>query len=209
MSVLLSSANENNWLACHIHHGQRSSNLVVNRVVLGQKHAIDATRVPRISGHVDQRPVELGHLINRIISHQRLANKKNQVRGVHGYQFCKCPHERLVVLHTASSIYKDDIVTIGSRMGNRIFGDVCRILAIAAFKEWNVQASRVSLQLFNGSSTEGVTGTNQHIQAPFVFQVIRHLGQVGRFADSIHAKKNDCVHFTSIFRSHGRAQHVD
>lgn len=56
--------------------------LIVNRIPLGDQHAINATTLTRRSGKVLQRAVEFGKLIDGFITHESFADKDDLIRIV-------------------------------------------------------------------------------------------------------------------------------
>ena len=61
----------------------RFTYLVVDGVPLGDEHAVDtAFLAARGSGEVAQRAIKLRELVDRLVSHQRLADENDLVRVV-------------------------------------------------------------------------------------------------------------------------------
>ena len=112
----LSSADEHDGLTSCVGHRDGGADLVVDRVELGQDDAVYGAHVLLATGTttsatndaarramVDQRLVELLHLVDGLVAHERLAHEQHQVRIVHIDQLELYTSKTLVSIPTSYS----------------------------------------------------------------------------------------------------------
>ena len=161
VGVRLPCAHKDDGLARGVNHIQGSANFLVNSVELGHDDSVDNSWILILNGKVDQRLVELGQLINRIITNKSFTNKQDSIWLIDMNQLSECSHQGLITLHSSGSVNKDNIIFLAFSFLQSLFGNNCWIIFVAFLIKRNVKTSSMSLKLLYSTRSEIIT-TSYH-----------------------------------------------
>lgn len=106
-------------------------------------------------------------------------------------------HQRLIVLHSPSCVYKDDIDSLLLSFVNGFLSNLGRVPIIAFVIHRNLQTSSMRLQLLHGSRTEVVAG-DQHNREIIVLEHVRDFGEIRGLPDSVDTDKSNYKGFALL-----------
>jgi len=75
----LADANEHDWLASRVDHIERSPDLLVDSIKLGQDDTINCPWVLNTYREVNQTLVELDQLVNSIVTDESFTHKQHDI----------------------------------------------------------------------------------------------------------------------------------
>lgn len=177
--ILLPSSQIHNGFISAINHTNTSTNLLINRIKLGQNHRINAPRLATPDGMLPHLGIELGELVNRIVANQRLPDEHELVRVVDVDQLGERGHERDVVLHAAGCVDQHHVDLVALRHVDRLLAHVARFLALALVEGSHFQHFRVFFDLLYGASSESVASCDHDRQASLDFESVCNFRHVG------------------------------
>lgn len=201
MRVFLTNSYKNNRLSCSVHHIQCCPNFVVHRIEFSHYNTINYSRILLLNCKVNQWLVELCKLVNWVVPYQCFTYKQDNIRLVDVDKFCESFHQRLISLHSSSSVNQDNIVFLAFCILNCFFGNDSRIVFVAFVIQGNFKALSMSHQLLNSSWPEIVTSCQHNTQITFCFQIIAHFSKRSGFSNSIHTNKNNAIYLAFLFGS--------
>lgn len=207
--ILLANTNENDGLASRVHHVERSSHLLVDRVELGHDDAIDDARVLILHCKVNQRLIEFGQLIDRVVADKGLSNEEDCVRLVDVDQLGQCSHQCLVALHSSGGVDEDHIVLVVLSFLQGFLGDHGWIVLVPFLIQRYIKARCVRLELFDGARPEVVTTCEHDPEISFRLQVVSCLGERSRFSNAIDSYKDDRIHVAFLLGGDSLLENVD
>ena len=142
-------------------------------VQLGEHHAVDAQRLIKGGGGVD------GVLAGHGVHHQQ-----NLVGVNGGFHALELVHERFVHMEPAGGIEKHHVVAVVTGVADGVFGNGNGI-ALALFKDRQIQLSAHHLELFDGGGTVHVAGGQQRPLAQLPAHEPGQLGGGGGFTGAL------------------------
>mmetsp|Transcript_1916 Transcript_1916/g.4035 ORF Transcript_1916/g.4035 Transcript_1916/m.4035 type:complete len:434 (+) Transcript_1916:737-2038(+) len=209
VGILLPCADEHHRLSRDVNHRQCSTHFVIHCIEFCQQNSVNKSWRTPLRRHVHETLVELLQLIHRIISHQRLSNEENEVRGVPRNQLGERPHQRLIILHSPRSIDQHDVKVLLLSKREGLFGDLGGVLPVPPLEQVHIQIPRVGAELLDCACPEGVARCHHHVQSPLVLEVVAHFGEIGRLSDSVHAEEADREHTVVGLCLESCSQNVD
>ena len=177
MWVLLANSHEHDRLPGRVHHVEGSANFLIDSIEFGHDDPVNGPWVAHIDGEVNQRLIELGQLVDRIVANQSFAHEEYHVRRVDVNQFGKLAHEPFIALHTPGSVDQDHVVMLVLRLKQSFLSDHSWIVLVSLLVERNFEASCMSGELLDRARPEVVAGSEHHFKVPLGFQVVGSLGK--------------------------------
>lgn len=150
-------------------------------------------------GHLRCQGKLLG-LFEGILSGRSVQYEQHLVGSV-GYHFLhhvlylgQLVHQSHLVVQTSGRVYDDDISLVGYRRTQRIKSDRSRVGPHLLFDDRHSYPFTPYHQLFHGSGTEGVGGT-QHHRFPGLLELVGQFTDGGSFSHSVHTHHHDDIRF--------------
>mmetsp|Transcript_12926 Transcript_12926/g.33195 ORF Transcript_12926/g.33195 Transcript_12926/m.33195 type:complete len:352 (-) Transcript_12926:1046-2101(-) len=191
--VCLAATDKHHWSTAGVHHGNSGTHLVVDGVKLGEHNTVNGPRA-RILGicQVSQALIELGELIDCIVSNECLTNKKHQLGLVQADEMRESTHQRVVILHAAGGVHQQNVCPLPLGLFHALKRNLGGVLFIAPLIQGHPEALTMSAELLHRPGTKGVTCGNHDLHV-VLHQPVRNLSQIGGLAHTIDPNKGDDV----------------
>lgn len=163
MWIFLSNPNKNNRLSSSVNHIQCSSNFVIYSIKFGHNNSINHSWILFLNCKVNQWLVELGKLVNWIISNQCFSHKQNNIRLIYVNKFCKCFHQRLISLHSPGGVNQYHIIFLTFCLLNCLFGNNSWVVLVAFVIQRYLKTLCMCHQLLDSTRSKIITSCKHHI----------------------------------------------